>query len=338
MMSPVRASVALLAALAVVAAGCGGGGSKQPSGSAARTQLVPWTSEQVPALATRDASPAPPCRASQLRPRGKGFVFQAAVAGATGTVGLRNVGKSACRLTGRPRVRFVGAPRQPRQQQLPLPPQQPPFPQLLRPASWILSLAPGRSAALGIQWRNWCVPNARAAKKPLVAPKAVRVALGGGRGSLDVPYNAVTTCEHPGEPSTIHVQPFQPPTLPSGKPWTTQVLSAKALTLAGEPGPLRARRGQLFRYSIALRNDGRETVRFDTCPFAVELLAPAGKAEAHALNCTAAHPLAPHGSLRFEMRIHIPPNAPLGPNGLFWELDPLGARGPEVVTRLVVDR
>jgi hypothetical protein len=331
----VRSCLALFAALAALATGCGSHHAKQTRSVVSAAPLIPWTDEEVSALVVR-RTPAPPCRASQLRAEGHGFTFQAAIAGAVGSVAVRNVGTAQCRLTGRPLVRFVGAPKAPPQRQASLPPQQPAFPRLLRPSSWLLALAPGDSASLGIEWRNWCVPNAQSAKKPLIPPKAVRVTLPDGGGSLDIPYNAVTSCERPEDPSTIGVRPFQPPALPSTKPWTTQILSAKVLTLDGRAGPLQARRGQLLRYSVALRNEGRETVGFGNCPFAVELLAPAGKPEAHPLACAAAHPLAPHSTLRFEVRIRIPSAAPVGPNGLFWELDPLGAQSPEVVSRVIV--
>jgi hypothetical protein len=334
MMRIVRTRLALLAAL-LAAAGCGGSHHADQARDA--TPLVPWTEEPVPQLAVSDAAPARPCRASQLRPQKGGFTFHAAVVGATGSVALRNVGGSACRLTGRPAVRFVGAPRAPRQRQVPMPARPPQFPRVQRPSSWLLSLAPGRAATLAVEWHNWCVPHARTGQR-LIPPEAVRVTLPRGRGSLEIPYNAVTSCERPGEASTIRVQPFQPPLLPASRPWTDQVLSAKVLTLDGTAAPLHARRGESLRYSVAIRNEGRATVRFDgECPFAVELLAPAGRPEAHRLNCGAARPLAPRATLRFEMRMRIPTHAPVGPNGLFWELDPLGAGGPQVVSRLVVD-
>jgi hypothetical protein len=336
MIGNLRACVAVLAVLAAVA-GCGGSDHAGRAGGAAPAPLVPWTDEPVAELAAPDGAPAAPCGASQLRSSKGGFTFQAAVVGATGSVALRNASGAPCRLTGRPTVRFVGAPKAPKQRQVSLPPQPPQFPRVRRPSSWLLSLAPGRSASLAIEWRNWCVPNARAAKTRLIPPTAARVTLAGGRGSLDIPYNAVTPCEHPRAPSTIRVQPFQPPSLPRSAPWTSQVLSAKVLTLAGEAKPLHARRGELLAYSVAIRNAGHATVGFDKCPFAVEMLAPAGAPEAHRLNCSAARPLAPRASLRFEMRIRVPAAAPLGPNGLFWELDPLGAGGPQVVSRLIVD-
>ena len=38
------------------------------------------------------------------------------------------------------------------------------------------------------------------------------------------------------------------------------------------------------------------------------------------------------------MRIRVPPSSPLGPNGLFWGLDPLGSHGPQVHVRVNVRR
>jgi hypothetical protein len=107
---------------------------------------------------------------------------------------------------------------------------------------------------------------------------------------------------------------------------------------AGRDVPDRpAPRGAELRYAVELRNASpTETIRFERCPIVVETLAPAGRPEAHALNCRGAKPLAPGRSLRFEMRLRVAANAPVGPNGLFWELDPLGAQGPEVASRVVV--
>jgi hypothetical protein len=65
------------------------------------------------------------------------------------------------------------------------------------------------------------------------------------------------------------------------------------------------------------------------------MLAPAGTSEVHQLRCGPGA-IEPGGTLGFEMRIAVPRTAPTGNNGLFWELDPTGAQGPEVVSRLVV--
>jgi hypothetical protein len=38
------------------------------------------------------------------------------------------------------------------------------------------------------------------------------------------------------------------------------------------------------------------------------------------------------------MRLRVPANAPLGANGLFWELDPFGVRAPQLHVRVTIDR
>ena len=80
-------------------------------------------------------------------------------------------------------------------------------------------------------------------------------------------------------------------------------------------------------------------MRFDgRCPLLAEKFAPVGPTEAHQLNCGAAAPIAPGKSQWFEMRVRVPADAPLGPNGLFWRLDPVGDFGPQVVARVLVRR
>jgi hypothetical protein len=331
-----RSGGALLAVATVVVAGCGGHGSS--SGGSKSVALVPWA-DGVPAqLRSDDAGSAAPCRASQLRAEGKGFVFTPSLDGGTGTATLRNAGSRPCRLTGRPVVRFVGAPQAPQQRQVSLPPRAAAFPSVVPPDATLGALSPGSAAVVSIDWSNWCVPGAAGSRKRLRPPRAVRMTLPSHTGSLEIAYNAVAPCNAPGEPSTIGVRPFQPAPLPTTQPWTSVPVHAAIRSLAGDPPPLHARRGAGLRFAVQLRNTSRtETVRFDRCPIVVEALAPAGAPEAHALNCRGAKPIAPGGSLTFEMRLRVPPRAPLGPNGLFWELDPVGAQGPEVVSRVIVD-
>jgi hypothetical protein len=298
--------------------------------------LVPWSNVVPVGLRVPHGAGARPCRASRLQVEGKGFIFQAAVVGATGSLQLRNAGPNPCRLIGRPTVRFAGAPKAPPQRQLALPAPAQQFPEILGPAATLRALKPGAGATLSITWTNWCVPGAARAKGLLVPPRAVRVTLPDGGGFLDVPYSAVTSCNRPGAPSTIGVRPFQPTGLPNGRPWTTAPLSAKVLTLGGTPGPLRGVRGGLLRYSVLLRNESPRTLAFTRCPLVAEMLAPNGAVEAHELNCGGSSPLRPGDALRFEMRLRVPSDAPLGANGLFWEMDPLGAQGPEIVSRVIV--
>ena len=244
--------------------------------------MIPWDGSVPSDLRAEPGTPAAPCRASQLRAEGKGFVFSPAIVGGTGSATLRNTGSSPCSLTGRPVVRFVGAPKAPRQRQVALPPRAATFPTVLPAAETLNALPPGRAATVSVDWRNWCVPGAARTHRPLRPPRAVRVTLAHGAGSLDVPYNAVAPCDAPGEPSTIGVRPFQPAPLPARRPWTATPVRAAIRSLDGARGPLHARRGAELRYVVDLRNASRtETVRFDRCPIFVESIAPAGLPESH---------------------------------------------------------
>jgi hypothetical protein len=331
----VSTRVTFLFVLAGIVAGCG---SHHPKAPPAAPPLVRWANIIPPALRVpQGAAAAAPCSATALKVVGQGFVFQSAPSGAVGAVVLRNAGNAPCRLTGRPHVRFVGAPRQPVQHEVALPGQLAQFPQVRRPDEVLLALRPGDTAVLTLDWSNWCVPGARQVKGKLIPPSAVRVTLAGGAGSLDVPYNAVTPCTRPGAPSTIGVHPFQPPGLPNKHRWTKAVFAGKIFTIAGGPGPLHGVRGGVLRYAVRLRNESRTTVRFANCPLIAEELAPRGTVEAHQLNCAGGtRRVAPGGSIRFEMRVRIPASAPTGVNGLFWVLDPLGGQNAETVARVIV--
>lgn len=321
----------LVVAAALVVTGC----SSAHRAAQSSPLMVPWASTVPATLQARTVAAAPPCRASALRVVGRGFRFDPALAGGSGVVTLRNAGSVPCRLTGRPMVRLVGGTRGPAQRQLDARPQQPAFPTIVPPASTLLALPAGASAVLGVDWRNWCVAGAGSSPRPLVPPKAVRVTLPGALGHLDVSYDAVPACDDARQPSTIAVQPFAPASLAATRPWTPNVLSA---TIESVPGSrLTARRDQDARFAVRLHNPSTSPVVFSSCPLLVESLAPAGLPEAHQLNCPN-QPIPPSGSMLFEMRIHVPAGAPLGNNGLFWELDPTGAQGPEAVSGLNVTK
>jgi hypothetical protein len=292
---------------------------------------VPWADSVPAALQVRAVTPAPPCQAAALRVVGPGFRFDPALTGGTGAATLRNAGPVPCRLTGRPTVRLVGAPHEPAQQQVPAAAQQPAFPTIQPSDTALEALPPGGTAVLDVDWRNWCVPGAGKSRKPLVPPKAVRVTLSGG-SSIDVGYDAVPACDNTAEPSTVAVRPFAPAPLAASTPWTSVQL--KASIVDAHPAP----RGSTAQFGVRLANVSGTPVPFERCPLFVEALAPSGVPEAHQLNCAAATPIPPGGSITFEMHIQVPKSAPLGNNGLFWELDPTGAQGPEVVSGLTVTR
>lgn len=316
-------------------AGCS---SAQATAHARSVHVIAWDGTEPSQLTARQGPPAAPCGASRLHVTGSGFQFAAGVSGGTGAVTLRNTGPGPCRLTGWPTVRLVGAPRAPAQRQVDVPPQAPQFPQVLQPPATLQALPPGAAATLSVEWSNWCVPGAAGSAKPRVPPAAVRISFGGGLGSLDAGYNAVPGCETPGQPSTIAVHPFAPPPLPATQPWTTANVRATIQPPGGPGTPLTGKRGHSARFVIQLRNASPAPVRFGRCPLFAEQLAPSGKTEVHQLNCQAAGSIHAGGSVFFEMLIRVPASAPLGRNGLFWQLDPTGTQYPEAVSRLVVSK
>jgi hypothetical protein len=250
--------------------------------------------------------------------------------GGVALVPLRNVSGRACRLTGRPSVIFLkeGGPAQVVK---PFPNTPANFPETTYPASSLLALRPGESGDVTIAWDNWCDPVVPG--RPHVPPSALRITMPAGRGHIDTDYNAVPRCVDPNAPTTIGVSSFQPNLIARGRPWTNAILRASV------PGqPVHARRGSVLRFRVVLHNASRTSVRFDRCPAYAQQLVPRGSVQVYSLNCRAAHPIRPGKSVAFAMRMRVPPGAPAGSNGLFWELDPFGARAPQVHARVTIDR
>ena len=323
-MGRVRRSIPL--ALLLVVAGCSSGSRHEAQQAAG--PVVPWTSAIPPQVADRPAVTRV-CRAANLKVQGQ-VKFVPRLEGGIALPTIRNTSAHACRLAGRPRVTFImrGGPVQ---VERPVPPTPSNFPEVAYPASSLLALRPGERAAVTITWDNWCDPNVPG--KPHVPPSALRITLPRGRGRLDADYNAVPPCVDPSAPTTIGVSRFQTSLVPAGKPWTNAFLRASV------PGqPVHAPRGGLLRFRVVLKNVSRATARFSRCPAYIQQLAPAGRVEAYRLNCAAAHPIPPGKSLAFAMRLRVPTSAPLGGNGLFWALDPFGARVPQVHARVTIDR
>ena len=317
--------IALLLLLAL-AAGCDSG--SQERRQAATGPAVPWVAS-VPALLASRAPAKAACRSSELSIPSQVKLI-ARLQGGIALVAIRNTGKRACRLTGRPRARFVkrGGPKQ---VERPIPPTPSSFPEVTYPESSLLALRPGDTAAVTVSWENWCDPAIKGV--PHVPPSALRLTLPGGRGHLDADYNAVPPCLDPRLPSTIGVSRFQPTIVPSGRFFSDAFLQGSV------PGqPVHGRRGRLLRFRVVLKNRSHTTATFERCPAYITQLTPSGKVEAYQLNCAEAHPIAPGKSEAFAMRVRVPPNAPLGANGLFWELDPFGSHDPQLHAKVTIDR
>jgi hypothetical protein len=315
----------LAIALAVLVAGCGGSkGAATYDGP-----VVPWTSAQPPQLAERTPV-SEPCRATDLAVQGDVTFAPYGNGAGIAVIALRNKGTGTCRLQGSPQVRLVkdGGPKQ-----INTAIARPPviFPDTSYPLSSLLAIRPGEYAGLTITWDNWC--DRQIPGKKRIPPSAVRITLPGGAGHLDADYNAVPPCRDPKSPSAIGVSPFETAKVKPAAPWT------RASVTASVPGqPVHAKRGGTLRFTVVLRNTSHATIRFDRCPAYVQQLVPAGQVEVHTLNCRAAKPIAPGASEGFAMEIRVPKNAPAGGNGLFWALDPFGAKQPQLNARASVDR
>lgn len=320
-----RRAVALIS-LTVIAVGCSSGSKKEQAQAVG--PAVPWTSKKPPQVAERVPS-ATPCRAADLEVPGQ-VRFVPRLQGGVALAVVRNAGARTCRLSGRPRVTFVKSGG-PVQVEKPVPTTPSNFPETTYPASSLLALRPGESGAVTITWDNWCDLVIKG--KPHLPPSAVRITLPDGRGSIAADYNAVPRCIDANAPTTIGVSVFQPTLVRTGRPWSQAFLSASV------PGqPIHARRGETLHFRVVLRNSSQAPARFEErCPAYIQQLAPRGKVEVYDLNCPAAHSIAPGKNLAFAMRAHVPRNAPLGGNGLFWELDPFGARAPQLHARVTID-
>jgi hypothetical protein len=322
-----KLAIALVAPLALLA-GCGGGPDAAPQSDG---RVVPWIATQPSQLAERRPA-STTCRAADLAVHGQIDFASNGNGGGIAVVALEHTGSRACRLEGSPEVKLVkdGGP-----QQVNARIDRPAliFPDTAYPLSTLSALRPGEYAGLTITWTNWCDP--KVPGKQRLAPRAVRITLPNGNGHVDADYNAVPPCLDANRPSTIGVSPFETAKVAATPPWTDATAAITA-TVAGKPA--HAKRGAKLHFIVVLRNTSRETVRFDHCPSFVQQLVPAGQVEVHNLNCAAAKPIGPGSSEAFAMEIRVPKNAPPGGNGLFWGLDPFGAKSPQTNARAVVDR
>jgi hypothetical protein len=318
-----KLAIALVAPLVLL----GGCGSSKDAAPNLDGPVVPWTASAPSQFAER--SPAStPCRAADLSVHGQVDFESNGNGGGIAVIALQNKGGDECRLEGSPRVKLVksGGP-----EQVNAPLQPPPliFPDTAYPPSTLLAIRPGEYAGLTVTWTNWCDPQIPG--KQRVAPSAVRITLPNDSGHVDADYNAVPPCLDAKRPSTIGVSPWETAKVQPVAPWTSASVKASV-----PEQPVHGERGHMLRFVVVLENTSHETIRFDRCPSYVQQLVPSGKVEVHVLNCAAAKPIAPGKSEAFAMRIRVPKNAPAGGNGLFWGLDPFGAKQPQINARATI--
>ena len=271
---------------------------------------IPWIDRQ-PVKAPAHPPLAPPCHASQL---GSRLSLQGATGSLVGGVDLTNGGPRACALLGRPAVSFVGATEP--VMVLAAAPQTGPDDALLDSPGSLRALAPGKTALVTLWWSNWCGRGADSGGRGGVPPTAIRLGLPGGTVVV-LPLRGASRCDDPHAPSTIQVGPFQPALRHLG-PSSRLPLAAAILG----PRPVEVKPGLLLHFVVALTNTGSKPFSFGSrCPVYEESL---GRRQDHAyvLNCRPAGPIAPHGTLRFAMRLRVPEPSRSGHNVLTWELAP----------------
>jgi hypothetical protein len=157
-------------------------------------------------------------------------------------------------------------------------------------------------------------------------------------GELRLRLRRAARCDAAGEPSSLAVTPFVrlgrylPPS--SRLPLRASIVGVPKNDSKRRPAALRARRGGLLHFSIALTNVSRREFRFRSCPIYVEQLS--GKLELYVLNCRPMPALRPGAQAIFAMVIRVPRQARIGTNGLFWELAPRTYLPPTVGARVAV--
>lgn len=321
----------LLAGIALLAVGAGPG-IALTAGAGGAGGEVPWLPTR-PQLGPASPPLAPPCTASQLHAT---LSLQGATQTLVGGVLLSNRSRQPCSLLGRPKLSFAGATSRWRltawtgSTNLPHDP-------LAPPAGSLRALVHGRDVQIGISWSNWCGRGSRPDGNAGSPPAAiVLTAPGGGAIRLDrnspgrrsvglsaPPCNASAA-------STLAATRFTPfvPQLPpsSHLPLRARIVSGAQIVEHGktipEPGMI-ARRGSWHSYTVVLTNTSRRSFRFGRkCPVYTEGFGGLASQQAYVLNCRPVGSLAPGGSARFAMRIHVPRHLPLSSPSFGWMLAP----------------
>ena len=276
------------------------------------------TSGTVPWLPTRPnigpANPplAAPCTASQLR---GALGMQGAAGSLAGPIWLTNISHRACALVQQPRLALVHATSAWRIRAWPKAWGKPaPYDPLTPLRGSLRALMPGRSAATFVIWSNWCGVGSRRNGDSGKPPSAIAIAApGGGRLLLSKDFHGslrAPACEAPA-PSRIAVTKFTP-YVPQGPPSSALPLSARIASLPT------VRPGAWLSYTVVLKNRRAKPFSFGrSCPAYTEDIG--SRPVAYVLNCHAVGPIAPHGSVRFAMRIRVSRNPG---NTLTWLLGP----------------
>jgi hypothetical protein len=290
----------------------------------ALASVIPW----IPAVPPAPPVPpvAPPCTAASLE---SDFFVQGATGSLAGGVALTNEGVAACSLLGPVTVRFLDGsdPSGLMQYQLKPDPVDPGVP---LPA--LGALQHGQSAFVAVWWSNWCGDS---------RPTRIGFTLPSGE-ELVFPLDKSSRCDAPSAPSTLGVgqpAPRAPQPLPASRlPLRAEIVETFRQGPKVIPG-VRARRGGVARFRVALTNVSRRPFRFGrTCPTYEEGTGLDKPRELHVLNCRPVGVMAPGARVVFEMRVRVARDARLGRTSLTWELAPDTYLPPFAGGLLVVSR
>jgi hypothetical protein len=296
-------------------------------GSTGSSSAVPWLSTK-PSIGPAHPPLASPCTASQLR----ATVFEQAAAGNL-AAGIQLVNRSAeaCALVGRPQLSLAGWRITPWHQGGAAVPYDP-----LAPAVGSLrALPPHEHVRVQLWMPGYChilpAANSRLSKLVFTAPGGGRV----GLGHATFPSCAI--------PPGLTVQatrytPFVPNGGPSSAlPLKARIAAGRALFYKGKTirDPARVTRaGDWLLFTVVLTNVSRKAFQFGrTCPAYVEGIYHEN--QTYVLNCQDVGPIAPHRSVRFAMRVHVPAHANLL-SEIGWTLAPHSYNAPQALAPLVI--
>lgn len=288
---------------------------------------IPW-SNRKPHLAPTHPPLASPCSAGDIRGSAS---LQGATQSLVGVIELMNVGRRACSLLGRPRLSVLGSDGKKERVEIRYTRRQALYDPLLDPRGSLRALEPGKHVSIEVQWINEC----RAGTLALTLA-------GGSR--VRIPSNDVPPCLSKDFPTSLSVQPYFTPDSPAKGasmrlPLSVRIVGRRNAVVGRGIPALRARRGSVFHFKVALKNTSERPFRFRSCPLYEEqgpstTRAPGLTSYAYVLNCHAVGVLAPKATVLFEMQMPIPRDALLGGTLFSWFLAPYSPNSPSATVEL----
>lgn len=305
--------VAVAAASVALLAGCARGpvtaASRRPSLTAGGMQIdltgvVPWIHAPTQPGPVPTPPPPPP-RPTDARPCGSDDVHASMGRGdgAGGhilfQVAFHNVSSSKCVLSGYPSVvaSETGQPDVTGQDGS------------FFAAGTTANMPPGDNTFLGLETDTYWAdrPGGGGGRAPY--HHLVIGLPGGGTVVLDAAEGLDVTCG-------LHLTRFYVPEPEQPEPPSP----LRSLTAAIE-APDNVTAGSTLGYVVDLTNRSNQPVPLEPCPAYLQAAPlPTPVKDIEALNCAAAGSLPAHGTVRFEMRMPIPADAPAGEVKIFWEL------------------